>query len=742
MAFVTGTANSPDDLRTAMRSFAIHTLGNFDDLFGGADGRSSYGGDSVVGLKHRPTGAAYLFDVVEGDNMNNLASEHVLVGQLLDVAAGNSTYNPNLYIGQSDGGDLNRLSAEGYFTWVNATGISRPGDPTQYDLTTFTAQVPGGTGPFSGVEPGQALVFENDYTFETVLYTNHVYEVLEASVVEGSTGLPHESLAYPAFSQEVEAFYLGSYSETGANVILSAPPFTGVAIQKNPNNLLLSTFSARDPELLSQTSFVEFSSSMWGVGGRLADLAVGWFPRSGRLNFNSGVEYKFYGSGELGEEYFHMVLQTVGYDKVSHWWMGRAHDDSVLTTTGLNPTGMFLGTTGPHTDETGQDTYQYPFSYQGAAEAFKNPSIMIAHFSDSGDEDTIQNRGGGRAGYGPMGPLHQNTYGPNPANYLYLQSKRYSIQSGFNGFQGGEAVGMTGARARTQYPLNPINTEVTGGFEEYYISPWAPVEATLNSLPVAEVRRTLSSEDPSLRGHEMPYAVAGATGGMALNADGWAQWGATTAVDPQIIFWAEDGAGSTLAHSMDATYDTIEFRVRLISSAVGGVSRTPSAELYFSSVQNPGFGTSGNYLTFDMPYAFTLGDWVTVSVPIGDAVNWIDTDILNGFRLDLFRYFTAPSVGAVVEFEYLNIGQSERQRNARYCNGLGSYGISLGYMPGVNRITMNKTPLVTEATDSSVAFEEFHIDTVPVVKRGATLSHQRPLGPSVSSGLAGYAYKR
>ena len=367
MAYKTGTVTSPEGLRTAISSFAIRTLGNFDDLLGGALGRSVFGGNSVLGLKHRGTGAAYLFDFVEGLNMNNQVTEHVLLGQLMDRADGAATYNPDRYFAQ-EGITLFPLTPAGPDVVVSGTTysdtISWSGGGQydgNFDVTLFDAQVIDGGGPFSGARPGQALILKTDAVIGGVTYSNHVYEIVVVRAVEGALGLPHDSLPDPAYSQEVVGTYLGSYNDNGQNAIGGGlPDGSGVS-----SDFLLSSFSARDPELLADTAFNDYSSSMWGGAIPAAQIPGGFFPRSGRLNFTSGVNYTFYGSADIGNEHFHMVLQTVGSDKVSHWWMGRLAGDADFLSTGLNPTGMFLGTTGPHTDEHEVDSYQYPFSYRG-----------------------------------------------------------------------------------------------------------------------------------------------------------------------------------------------------------------------------------------------------------------------------------------------------------------------------------------------------------------------------------------
>lgn len=743
MAYKTGTVTSPEALRTAISSFAIRTLGNFDDLFGGALGLSAFGGNSVLGLKHRGTGAVYLFDLVSGLNMNNQTAEHVLLGQLMDRADGAATYNPDRYFAQEGltlfplpppGPDL-VLSGTTYSDTISWSG------GWQYEgavnLTQFDAQVIDANGPFSGARPGQALVLKTDVVVNGVTFSNHVFEALNVETVEGSLGLPHDLLPDPAYSQRITGPYLGSYNDNGQNTTGAViPNGSGVS-----SDFLLSNFSARDPQLLADTAFNDYSSSMWGESVSPAQISDGFFPRSGRLNFTSGVNYTFYGSAEVGDEHFHMVLQTVGSDRVSHWWMGRLAGDADFLSTGLNPTGMFLGTTGPHTDEHGVDSHQYPFSYQGANEAYKNPSVVLAHFSEDGVGDTIQQTSGGRLGYGPLGANHIRKYGPNDDSSLLLQSKRYSIQAGFNSFQGGEAVGMTGARARTFYPLRPIETEAGKGFDEFYISPWTPVESVLYSLPASLDRRPVKAEDPVQVSSEIVSSATPANSTISLNADGWAEMNCGLNNDPYLNFWRRDGLDG-LAHVIDATYDRISVRCRLKTPPVGGIETTGYAgvfQIFLSTVENTGF--SGNAFSYTYPVTFTDGTWHTFEI-IPTAALWVDGHTLNGFRVDPFQYTSPPTTGAVIEFDYVAIGQTELQRKSEYANSNGAYAIHLGQFPGVSRITMNLKQTGLDAKDSSVVLEDGHFDTIPVVKRGAVGELQRPLNPTGSSGLAGYVYER
>jgi hypothetical protein len=734
MPHVSGTANSPDDLRVAISAFATRTLGNFDDAFGGALGLSAFGGDSVLGLRHRTTGAVYLFDVVSGLNMNNLPSEHVLLGQLLTSASGALTYDANQYFGQ-EGDQLLQLLGQDNISWATLTNQTRPGFSGLFNLTTFTVNVTEGTGPLSQAEVGRALVVKHDFTVSGVTYSQHVFEIIETSVEEGATdGLPHPTLAAPAYQQKLVGIYIGSYNNDGTNAVGTSIP----DLAAPPENILLSNFNARDSELLSSTAFNDFATSMWGELTSAADISEGYFPRSGRLNFTDGVNYEFYGSPEVGNEHFHMVLQTEGDPKRTHWWLGRLSNDAEYLTTDQNSTGMFLGTSGPHTDAQGVDTYQYPFSYKAANEVYKNPCIVAAIVTNDGSGSSVRQKDGGRLGYGPTGANHQRKYGPNETHHLFLQSQSYSIQSGFNSFEGSEALGMTGARARTFFPLRVSNPSAFGFYSDYHISPWAPVEAVLHGLPMPTARAAIQTEDAILEAEDIAN-LAIATGGTALSAtSGWAEQ-QFSGVDPQTHFWRANGADG-LAHVANATYDKIEFRVRLKTPAVGGtLASSGQGQIFITNSTSTSYGDAGNLMQFDHPASFDAGEWTTYSLDPSVMAGWVNT--ITGLRVDMFHYNTAPSTGLRLEWDYISVGQTRLQRNSLYAYNNGGYAIHLGQFPGVGRITMH-TGIVSLEPDSKIVTEAGSFDSVPVTIRGTTSQYQRPLDPTDHSGLAGYVYER
>ena len=742
MAYTTGTANTPEELLIAIGAFATRTLGNFTDLFGGSRGESAFGGTSVLGLSHNDTSAAYLFELVSGLSMNNLSTEHVLVGQLLSSASGGLQFNANDYIGQ-EGDNLILLPDSAQTSdWTTAVGQTLPGSSTLVDIATFVAryatELP---GSFSGCQVGGGLIVKENQVHASVTYSHHVYEVVATRIAEGilTGGLPNDTpLAFPAYQQEVDAVYIGSYNETGGSIVLPSRTATG---NLNIAAFYRTTFTAVDQDFLAVTPLNEFSTGMWGEGVTSAEMADGWFPRSGRLNFTTGVDFTFYGDGVLGNEYFHMVLQTQGEAKKSHWWLGRLNDGGLPTTTESNSTGMFLGTSGPHTDAQGVDTYQYPFSYTTAQDAYRNPCTIIAEFTDDGVRDTIQQQDGGRLFYGPTGVNHLNTYGPNDTSMKTLNSTVYSIQSGLNGFATASSIGMEGGRGRTEFPLRPWPTEALTGYDKFYTNPWVPLDAINYSLPMATDRVTLTSEG-SFHNVADITAIPLETGQTrSTNADGWSEMdtgftsvqGVKTIVSPI----------GTLTHTADATNDRMEFRVRLKTDKVGGTYNAQGI-IYTTTAVNTAWGGGPDYYQlFTMPAEFWTGEWVTMSVPFQGAGY---TGNIDGLRLDVIRYVTLPTAGAVFEFDYISLGKTKVQREAGFNATNGAYAVRIGQFPGVNRGTLNLAPpaietaLVALFEDTSVVFEDDTYDMHPASERG--LGIQRPHDPTVDSGIAGYVYKR
>lgn len=772
MPYANGTANSADELREAIRSFATRTLASYDDLFGGSLGLSAFGTGnySVLGLRHRQTQGVILFDVVEGPNMHNEAGEHVLLGQLLSTALGAVSFDPNRYYGE-EGVALFRVEPGSTITRTTGS-VTRSGGSEQFDETTFVASVGdatdgGGEGPFTNMQLAQAIVVQENYTDgQGATFSHHVFEVHELTDIEEGSG---------AYTQTVKAEYVGSYNESNATSSASVTVTDG---STDSDDHLLSNFSARDTELLRETKFNEFTTNMWLEYLTTDEIADGYYPRSGRLDFSTGVEYEFFGDGTTGNDHFHMVLNNVGSDRVTHWWTGRVSAPAVsMTEPGQSPTtigtemttadnsnGLFLGTSGPHTDEYGVDTYQYPFSFKAADEAWKNPCAMVTTISDDGANSTIRQQDGGRNSYGPTGANHKNKYGPNETVFRLLQSARYSIQSGLNGFAGGNAEGMHGARGRTYYPLRPNSYTDTSGpvnvvrFDggEQYLQPWAPAEAILYSAPMTSDHSgvTGSTADPAKYAVEieagLPDTPAGTQGTTSMNADGWAeQTLPDNNNDPQAVFWGE----STLSPTYTTTaYDRIEFRVRLKTPAVGGTAFSTGE--YFFSTGTVGFG-SGGQGTFEYPSGFSDGEWTTFSLDpqttANTPANWYDTGTstshnVDGFRIDVLRYSSAPTTGAVLEWDYIMIGQTKVQRDSVYQGSDGSYFITLGQLPGVSRVTMEPSAVNVSKRRSKINIEGDTYVSIEASKfnteSGTGNGLARPQDPTIDSGLAGYVYKR
>ena len=721
MPYASGTAKSADELRSAIKGFATRTLGTYDDLFEGGLGLSSFGTSnySVLGLRHRNSQAVYLFDVVVGNSMYNASTEHVLLGQLLTTVQGAATIDFDAYI-DGEGATVSSPGVTCTLAWT----ISSAATTLEPAVYAFTATMTGGDiGALSTLENGQAIVLKAGNV-------RHIMEIFTLSNDEGSG----------TYTQTASAYYRGSYNVSSKdNSVASPGSFTAPAASSgDQDDFLTTSFSAIGRDLLTNTEFGAFSTNMWAQTLSSTQIAQGWYPRSGRLNFTSGVNYDFFGDTTTGNDYMHMHLQTEGANKGSHWWMGRTSGEAPFLTTSTNASGMFLGTSGPYTDAQGVDEYQYPFSYQAANEAYRNPCVVITPITDDGANSTIQHQSGGRGGYGPTGTNHINKYGPNETVYQFLSSTQYSIQTGFNSFEGGEALGMMGARGRTYYPLRPKPTGTLAVFNpnhnRHYISPWSPVETVLYTSPMpADVTQT----DP----HRTPTQIAAApthTGTLALNADGWAEWAPGTSADPQIHFWDDDATSFSYTAQSDNDYDRIEFRCRLKTAATGGTANS-GGEVFFAV--GGGSFNADKRIAFAHPTSFTNGEWTTFSINPDSHALWTGT--ITALRIDLLSYSSAPSSGAVIEWDYVAVGETQLARNARYSVTGGAYALYLGQIPGVNRLTLNY-PFAGGAidTNSLVTLESGTYQTFPAVRLGTSGDKQRPLDPTVNSGIAGYVYKR
>jgi hypothetical protein len=726
MPYATGTATSIEQFKRAMRSFAVRTLGNFSDPFEGSYGVSPFPDSSgTVAFQHKDTGATYLFDFINGLSMNNLSSETVIVGQLLDTLQGRYVTNYQSFYISDESVSMRTLLGTLTATLSVVNGVS-----------TYSGSVVHAAGSaLLNVSVGSALIFKENAT---------VRHILEVTVVDST-------------AQTFTAIYKGSYNLTTGSTDQDAVFTLPSTYSGTYASGLFRPTALQRPE---QTPIGSFSSNLWN-GDELTpvQIAEGWLPRSGRLDFNAGVEYEFYGDASSGNEYFHMVLNTKGdyqeYEKPrSHWWMGRVSGNAAVLQGSAIPSGLFLGTTGPHTDAYDSDTYQYPFSYSDAGECWKNPCIMTAAISDSGT-NSFKEVAGGRNAYGPTGASHDNQYGPGTGATRTLASTRYSIQAGLNDFTGGHSYGMRGARGRTYYPLRPGPVDV--GFvslaqaKPYYISPFAKTHAILTQLPRPEVVQTRSvaiSPDPQFYGPDM-FASTG-TDALGFPRANTSSFGSTmslengllvltgTANDSGLMIGNNDSSIGML-HTPIADYDRVEVRLRLRRDA------TPSAnwegKMYWTALSWSSGAQRFNeqtQITLPEPAGFRDGKWVTLSYNPTTHPNWLDNrggGPIFHVRFD-FINTSSPSVQPILEIDYVTVGETRLQRNSRYGYHKASY-MMLGEFPGVWRGTESSGQITTEATLG----EDTYVYR-PVYKKLIVGGKQRSLKIDGHSGWASYVYKR
>jgi len=718
MPYATGTATSIDEFRRAMRGFAVRTLGNFSDPFGNTYGASPFSDSSgTVAFQHKDTGATYIFDFINGLSMNNLSSETVIVGQLLDTLQGRFVTNYQAYYVSDESVSMRTLLGNVTATLSVVAGVS-----TYSGTVTYAAG-----SALLNVAVGSAIIFKENAT---------VRHILEVTAVDSTA---------QTFTAIVKGSYDRTTGSTDQDATFALPSTYGGAYASG----LLSPTALQRPE---QTPIGSFSSNLWN-GDELTpvQIAEGWLPRSGRLDFNAGVEYEFYGDATRGNEYFHMVLNTKGnyqeYNKPrSHWWMGRVSGNAAVLQGSAIPSGLFLGTTGPHTDAYGSDTYQYPFSYSDAGECWKNPCIMTASISDSGT-NSFKEVAGGRNGYGPTGTSHDNQYGPATGATRTLASARYSIQAGLNDFTGGHSYGMRGARGRTYYPLRPgpvplgiLNLAET---KSYYISPFAKTHAILTQLPRPEVVQTRMAgisppPDPQFYAPDM-FADANISG-----------FGSSTALENGLLVLTgtandsglnigNSNSGIAMNYTPTAHYDRVEIRVRLRREA------TPSANWEGKMYWTVPAWTSGTsrfsettQITLPEPDGFRDGKWVTLSYNPTTHPNWLDNrsgQAIFHVRFDIINT-SSPSVQPILEVDYVTVGETRLQRNSRYGFHKASY-MMLGEFPGVWRGTETAGQIITEATLG----EDTYVYR-PVYKKLVTGGKQRSLNIEEHSGWASYVYKR
>jgi len=713
MAYSSGTATDIDDFKRSIRAFAVRVLGTFDDPLFNAFGKSPFSSSSgTVIFRHKDTKAAYVFDFVNGLEMHGAANETVIVGQVLNELSGSSGPNYAGFFGANEASFLLDLAGTLSATVSVVNGVST------YTGTASNASAP---GPLGSLSVGSTLVFKQ------TPQTRHILEI---------TALNNSSANA---SHTFTAKYVGSINRSSGATDTSDPgnfslpsPYTGDYARSS-----LSPYAAID---YGNTLFNEFSANLWGGVVPEADVAKGWFPRMGRLRFDLGVEYEFFGSSQLGDEHFHIVLNNVGSSRKHHWWMGRVSGNAPCLNSGDSPAGMFLGTTGPHTDENGTDTYQYPFSYQDAGECWKNPSILIAPITNDGT-DSFKEVNGGRNSYGPTGASHDNSYGPTASTTKNLVSQTYSIQAGLNHFSGGHSHGMRGGRGRTIYPLRsgpvagPLGLQLSQ--TSYYINPFVPTEAILYGLPRPEIvhTRTGTSEPqayaPELDSDPLFFARDCTTtledGLLVLSGTG---------NDPRLEFGDTNTRWMTFP-VVGAVYDTVEIRFRLRRES------TPASVwqgvFYFN---NDSTWTSGTYPfgayseTFSEPSGFRDGEWVTVSIDPSSNAGW--TGNITHLRFDFITHSFSPSVREIIEVDYITVGQNRLQRNSIYGYTKGAYTL-IGQFPGVWRGTLN-AQVLPEAIVGSKSYVGR-----PVTSRASALStgKQRPTIPTESSsGWAAYFYRK
>ena len=359
----TGIAYSYEDLRNSMLYFATRTLGSFRDLFDGNFGRSLYDVNNyeVLGLEHVDTGATYLFDFAPSKgNYVNVGGEFetTIIGQLLSrfTPTGVTDYSSIIFPDEASG---QVIGTPGSGSLVVDVAISAG----VITVTDTDAAADGGIPNwFLGTVVGSGLLIQDDSDPDI----EHIIRV-DAIDVTGSI-------------------------ITGTQV--------GSIHLEDPSSALITSNWASSRSFVRRTFFpvevgtdpplVEFGAmpeSMWDSEVTIEEAREGYFPRSGRHKFDEGVHYSFYGNNDEGDDYFHMALGDGAFAPRTHWWMGRVTGSSPALLSKVSSAGMFLGTSGPHTDyATGVDTYQYLFEHGDAEQAWKNPCIMVAPMAESNFE--------------------------------------------------------------------------------------------------------------------------------------------------------------------------------------------------------------------------------------------------------------------------------------------------------------------------------------------------------------------
>jgi len=709
MAYVSGRARSADELVEAILNFGTKTVGRFSDPFKGSRGRSTFEVTpgipqyTTFALQHNDTGAVYLFDIVEGTFMNNTASQHVLVGQLFSEFVGEKTiqltnfYDANLDVPLSNCTWTLSVSNDVY-TFVASMGASSP------------------SGAISAAIVGNALVTKDSSNPTQV---RHIFEIKTTSVAEQS----------PPYTQTLTATYAGTFNVVTGTGSTSSPP---AGTSGTDADFFLSSFPAYDNKLLIESKFGSYASNMWDQEITAAEIADGWFPRMGRLNFGTtaGMPYDFFGGPNVGDEYFHMRING------QHWWMGRTSAVGGPVTYQESNAGMFLATSGPHTDEHGKDTYQYAMSYQNASEVWKNPSVMLTPFVDAASSTiAIPLENGGRYGYGPNGANHYNTYGPTSQYQKSLLSTLYSIQNGLNGFEGGASSPMDGGRGRTIYPLRPASPLGNNTLEisESYMYPFVSVDAICYSLPMPEEYSALLPTSGKAWNREDFSAWSTANSSISTTT-GYAVWTATT-LDPYI------SSPAFTAVPNPASVDVVEMRFRL--SQDPGTAAPWAGELRWREEANsPAWDA---LMTISEPDGVRDGYWVTATWPVGsDTANWTSSSVIERIRFDLFNGTGAEN--CVVEIDYVTMLTTRDHQDSYYgAIATNAYYFYLGQVPGVFRGTSQGTSTVlgVNGRRSVVKIGRDTYDLSPVwFASTQTGDRERPPRLISNSGKASYVYKR
>jgi hypothetical protein len=410
MPSTSGKVYSFSDLSDKIRAFAINNLGTFSDAFGGEGGRSFWGGstqDNVLGLTQRETGVHYLFDFApmwEGgigsvDQFYGESYEYVMVGTMVRGPLAKSTLD-------LPGGAYLSLTEEDDYT------IADNGDGT-YNVSYADADL----GIMDSFSVGGAMRVYGSGNFEYAL----VDAVVDANNVTVSV-------------------------PDSGTLTVGITEFC--AYQASPNY---------DVEYATDVPFGQHLGNPWVEDLTTADIVSGYSPRTGRLAFQThGVKYWMFGGSERGYNFLNIVLKTdddsYGY---SHWALGRASGvSSVLTADGTS-TGAYLDATGPFTHPDGTDEYKYLFSTGAADQIYRNPSLITADFvfeenDTSGDGTRIEVS---KSDW-PGGSTHDPTFGPD-GDSRTLDSDRFWIQVGMNGFEGPLASRPNVARGRTYNPFHP-----------------------------------------------------------------------------------------------------------------------------------------------------------------------------------------------------------------------------------------------------------------------------------------------